>query len=247
VIDLAYIQKAEGTGEFLSEATYTFWHGCNQMGIATLPFYPSEIDTLPLRKETLVNGGIGMVRKALTRLGVPQPRLDGLPPAQIAEFYGRRMWATTMAEARQNYEDNKHFFIKPLKLHKEFSGHVTSGQVGTLMLTSSLPDDFEILASEVIRFEVEYRLFVYKRRIIGSRFYRGDFRKSIDYSVAEKCVELFDTSPVAYSLDMGRTPDGFTRVVEVNDAFSLGSYGMSSVPYARMVVDRWQEMVGLGW
>lgn len=243
-VELAFIQK-EDHGEFVFESGYSFWAGCRLLGVETVFFQRPEFDTLPLRKETLVMGGVGTVRKAFERLGVPQPAVGEMPPTEILEFYGRKLWATTMAEVRNAYETNEHFFIKPLRMHKEFVGHVTSGLVGDLVKTASLPDEFEILASEVIRFEVEYRLFVHRGKVIGAKHYRGNFRKSVDFSVADTVIERYPDAPVAYSLDLGLDEHGRTLVVEINDSFALGSYGLSSLPYTRMVIDRWEEIVGL--
>lgn len=50
---------------------------------------------------------------------------------------------------------------------------------------------------------------------------------------------------MAYSLDLGLAEDGRTLIVEINDCFSLGTYGFPALPYAQMVVDRWSEIVGL--
>lgn len=242
MIDLAYIQKADH-GEFLSEAGYTFWHGCTQLGVDTQSFQPEQMDTLALRPETIVFGGIGMVRRALERIGAPQPRVDGMPPEGCQEFYGRRIWATTMTEVREGYEDNRFFFIKPLKIHKAFAGHVTSGNLSDLARTATLDNDFEIMASEVVKFRVEYRLFIHRKRVAACRFYSGDFRIALDFAIADHFVARFKDQPISYSLDLGVTDTGQTLVVEINDAFSLGAYGMSSIPYTRMVMDRWEEMV----
>lgn len=242
-VERAYVQK-EDHGEFLSDATYTFWRGCHLLGIETIPFQIKDIDTLPLTKETMIHGGVGAVRKILERMGVPQPHIDGMPPENLLKFYGRRMWSTTMSEIRRRYETNDHVFIKPLHRQKAFAGHVTSGLVGDLIKTAGFEDGFEILASEVVRFEVEYRLLIHKREIIGCRHYRGNFRKAIDFNVADAFMMEFNNQPVAYSLDIGVVGNK-TLVVEINDAFSLGTYGMAAVPYARMVIDRWEEIVGL--
>jgi hypothetical protein len=190
-----------------------------------------------------VYGGIGMVRRALDRIGASQPRVDGMPPAECMELYGRRIWATTMTEVREGYEDNRFFFIKPLKIHKAFAGHVTSGNLCDLARTATLDNDFEVMASEVVTFRVEYRLFVHRKRVIGCRFYNGDFRIAPDFVVAEQFLQRYQAQPIAYSLDLGVTDKGQTLVVEINDAFSLGAYGLGSIPYARMVTDRWEEMV----
>lgn len=244
MIKLAHIQQKGG--QFFSEAAYAFWKGCDLLGIETAFFDQGDdgFDALELTHETMVYGGIARVRKAFDRLGVAQPTVGELPPAEVLPLYGRRVWATAMREVRQGYEDNRFFFIKPLREHKAFPGHVTSGSISTLALTSGFADDFEICASDVMWFFSEYRLMIHRGRIRDSRFYRGDFRLAPDYTVADLFLETIDDPPVAYSLDLGVNVTGKTCVVEVNDAFSLGHYGMPSIAYAQMVIDRWEEIVG---
>ena len=66
-----------------------------------------------------------------------------------------------------------------------------------------------------------------------------------DMSIAEQAIQAFSKeAPCAYALDLGITDDGRTLVVEVNDAYALGSYGAPAVPYVQMVIDRWVEIVG---
>lgn len=244
MINKAFVQRGDH-GEIMSEPSYVFWDGARRLGLDIEFFVPSQLDELKLTMETMVHGGVGTVRRAFDRLGVEQPRLDGMPPEAILPFYGRRVWATTMAEVRQGYEDNRFFFIKPLRRHKAFSGYVTSGAVGSLIRTAGIADDFEILASDPVRFDTEYRLFVHEGKILDARLYLGSYRKVLDWSVADAAIEAYEDAPVAYSLDLGLTDDGRTLVVELNDCFALGSYGMPSIPYARMVVDRWSEIVGV--
>ena len=43
----------------------------------------------------------------------------------------------------------------------------------------------------------------------------------------------------------GVTDDGKTLLVEVNDAWALGSYGTPPIPYTEMAINRWKQMVGL--
>jgi hypothetical protein len=45
-------------------------------------------------------------------------------------------------------------------------------------------------------------------------------------------------------MDWGVTRDERTLLVEVNDAYSLGSYGLDPLVYAPMLADRWFEMTG---
>jgi hypothetical protein len=48
--------------------------------------------------------------------------------------------------------------------------------------------------------------------------------------------------PVSGSIDVGVTKDGKTVLVEVNDSYSLGNYGIGSILYARMIEERWREL-----
>jgi hypothetical protein len=49
--------------------------------------------------------------------------------------------------------------------------------------------------------------------------------------------------PVAYSIDVGVLADGRTALVECNDGFALGNYGVGARVYAEMHRDRWYQMV----
>jgi len=71
----------------------------------------------------------------------------------------------------------------------------------------------------------------------------GDYRFYPDYRVIEAAMFAYKSAPVAYTLDFGVTEDKETRLIEANDAFSLGAYGLPSVVYARMVEARWDQMV----
>ena len=53
----------------------------------------------------------------------------------------------------------------------------------------------------------------------------------------------YEGAPAAYALDVGVTPDGGVILVEVNDAFALGNYALSSLTYAEMIIARWNELV----
>lgn len=243
MIDLAYVQKKDG--EFINETAYNFWYGCRLLGIQTVSYTAEEIDTIELRKDTLVHGWIGCVRKAFKRLGVPAPSLDGAPPKDIESFYGRRMWTTTMGEVRKLMDTDTRVFIKPLHAQKAFNGHVTSGAVSDLIQTAGFDDEFEVFASDPVEFISEHRLFVHNGLIVGCKNYRGDFTKLPDFQVATDVVLAFKNQPVAFSLDLGVTSDGQTLIVEVNDFFALGSYGLPAIPYAQAVIDRWGQIVGL--
>lgn len=87
--------------------------------------------------------------------------------------------------------------------------------------------------SDIIDFESEYRVFVYKGKIVGLQNYSGDFLKFPCVSTIWCMIDVFESSPIAYTLDVGICKDK-TCVVEIHDFFSCGFYGFADykiVPY----------------
>lgn len=145
-------------------------------------------------------------------------------------------------------------FVKPIE-HKRFTGQIVNDQEEF----EEVIDDLEsVWVSEVVDFESEYRIFVNKDRgdtvdeaIVGIKHYKGDatvFPKSYQVTapvgrtlgVAGDVVSL----PISYSIDIGLRSDmdSLVEVVEVNDSFSLGCYGLNSVDYAKMIEARWDQL-----
>lgn len=245
MVEVVYIQKVGG--EFINETAFTLWNGCKQLCIPTEPFEAASFWHVSLTKETMVHGYVSVVKAALRSLGAEPRDIDGQPPDEIREFYGRRLWATTMEEVRAHWHEGRRVFVKPLNVTKAFTGFVTTGTLSDFTATSTLPDDFEVLCSEPVEFISEYRLFVNRGMIIDCRRYRGDYRRVVDVdTTATAILAAFKSAPISWALDLGLTADGRTLIVEVGDAYSLGCYGMPAIPYAQMIIDRWEEMVGDG-
>lgn len=57
-------------------------------------------------------------------------------------------------------------------------------------------------------------------------------------------VRSYVDSPSAYSIDIGLTAENETIIVEVNDGYSLGSYGLDPLLYAKLLSARWAELTG---
>jgi hypothetical protein len=238
-----FIEKSEVTGEFFSSNNYSSWNGFHLLGYHCEFFVNKQIELLlinkKLTKETIVHGNINSVAKALMMLNVSEP-MDISIPTELLEFTGRKIWETTLGDIRQN---DLRCFIKPLEGHKIFTGHVRDDKICNLVQTSHLTNDFKVLASEVVNFITEYRGFVLNGELIGWKNYCGDFTKMPDTNIVKKAISKYKSSPCAYSIDFGLDDKGRSLLVEVNDAFSLGSYGLDSIKYAKMIEARWDEMV----
>lgn len=241
MIDTVYVQKLGG--EFINETAYSMWNGCNLLGLHVETFEQHSLQHIQLNKYSLVHGYVSVVEGIFKSLEVvPKPFVDGFSPDDLLPFYKRKIWKSTIGEFRKLQNTYSSVFIKPLTNAKAFTGYVADGFAG-LIKTAAFTDDFEIMCSEPVRFVSEYRCFVHNGILIDVRRYNGAFDKLIDIDVALRCIEAYN-GPVAYALDLAVTDSGDTVIVEINDAYSLGSYGMNSVQYANMIIDRWSEITG---
>lgn len=63
-----------------------------------------------------------------------------------------------------------------------------------------------------------------------------------DPCIIEDAIKAYSTAPHAYGIDFGVTSNGETLLVEVNEGYALGCYGLSPHLYARLLITRWAEL-----
>jgi hypothetical protein len=63
-----------------------------------------------------------------------------------------------------------------------------------------------------------------------------------DENVVQEMADDFVNSPRGYCLDVGVLSTGETALIEVNDGFSVGKYGMSDDLYSELLITRWNEL-----
>jgi hypothetical protein len=240
-----YIKRAGG--EIASEACFAAWKG---FGVKAYPLDFFEWDELtgrhlPLARNTLLVGGTVAVHKALAQLGLPIP-----PPLNVPEplcsFAGRKLWTTTLGEIRQRVEASSAapVFVKPGASAKEFAGLVIATP-GDLARVRHLEEDLAVQAAEPVAFVSEWRYFVLRGTVVGTAHYKGDCFTHPDPATVRSAVAAYSGAPAAYGLDFGVTADGRTLLVEANDGFALGCYGLDPVIYADVLEARWCELAGL--
>ncbi len=244
MLSKVYIQRMDG--EIASDPCYTAWRGFKRKGVPIGFFQSAELKSgaIPLSRDTLVVGGMVEVFQALKALGVQPPAPLNLPEC-LAEYRGRRIWTSTFGELHQQFRAGKGepVFVKPLAASKAFTGYVIAC-LDDFEPTIHLPAHLRLQCSEVVEFASEWRYFVHKHRVVGVGFYSGDVFQHPDPAVVRAAIDRFGTeAPVAYGIDFGVSAGGRTLLVEVNDAFALGCYGLGSVEYADMLEDRWEEVV----
>lgn len=255
MIHKVYVQKKPETGEFIDPNVYSAWYGFEKMGVETVPFTWDELreGDVELTRDSLVVGGILPVRTALERLGCPPPENMDYPPC-LEGFLRRSIRRATIRDAHRLCIDDKvepPVFIKPVTGHKEFDGHVLTrfrDLIKTAGFLKQAPDT-EIWICSVVNFLSEFRYFVSRGHIIGVGHYNGDPTYTPNGDIVKDAVRVFEGSgeaPVSYTIDFGvLAGTRATALVEVNDGFAFGCYGLHAMKHAQMLEDRWCQLVGM--
>lgn len=233
----AYIQSYENG----IPHNYNFmnaYQGFYEMGFEVIPFHDNE-RFQESNKEDIVVGYVGTVRARLADFGIITPEMDYSD--ELKQYLGRRIWQTKMNEVNNN-PDCWPVFVKPFE-DKQFTGVVIRSPKD-LIGCGIQGVNQDIYCSEIVKFEAEWRCFVRYGHILSVRPYKGDWRKHYDYKVIESAVKEFTSAPAGYAIDFGLTNDGRTLLIEVNDGYALGCYGLFYIDYAKLLSARWAELTG---
>ncbi len=245
-----YIRQREGVPASVN--FFAAYDGFRQLGVELAAFegFGDLSEIADLGPEVGVCGYIGDVHEALRALRktVPAP-LDY--PSSLAKYLDREHKLSTMGEVRKSRHA---VFVKPVA-HKTFTGLVyQNSDARARRAVVTVPSDSPVwVCDRVLPPMSEYRVFVLGGEIVGVKHYKGDWGLAPQRAVVEAAVGDYSGAPAAYSLDFGAfmtdscdkwTPDYHSTVlIEANDAFALGCYGLDSVTYARMISARWEELV----
>lgn len=238
-----FVPKGKNTmfisNEIITENTYVAFFGFSIMGWEVV-FYEGD-PPKGLSREDVVIGWITQVKDAVRNLGIEPPtELDY--PEEIRSYLGRNIWQGNLHKI---YTDNTLWpvFVKPVK-GKQFDGKLITS-LKDLVGLGDQNEDRKIWCSEPVEFVSEWRCFVRYGKLIDGRNYKGDFQVHPNWNIVKSCIDDYKSSPAAYAVDFGITKDGRTILVEANDAFALGCYGLQPLNYAKMISARWSEMVGI--
>lgn len=211
-------------------------YGFRDLGVETVLFTTNEeFDTR--NPEDVVVGGTIIVWHALNQRGISFGHRDY--PVELNSFLGRQIKQIQLKDLRN---EALPVFIKPVE-EKTAPGIVVNSWAD-LWEYERLGQDTEIYCSEIVHFVSEWRCFLLYRHIVGIHFYYGDPNTECDWDIITSAVKAFPNMPSGCALDFGVTDDGHTLLIEMNDGFSLGTYGLDATLYARLLTARWAELNG---
>lgn len=215
---------------------YDAYTGFHEMGFETILFEKKD-GLSTASKEDVVVGYINTIRYQLKRFNIPIIDIDY--PPQLNKYLGRKIWKSTINEVNSNISLWP-VFVKPIE-DKRFTGRLIKS-TRDLIGCGEYGYNAEVYCSEPINLLAEWRCYVRYNKIIDIKRYRGTYKNIPNYALIEQAVSEYTTAPSGYSIDFGLTEDNRTLLIEVNDGYALGNYGINSIDYAKLLSARWHEL-----
>jgi hypothetical protein len=216
-----------------------------ERGVRVLREYAKNIvrGRVPIDRDTFVAGQLPTIRAALRQLGVQPPEPEDYPPSS-APFLQRHVWPSTLGSVRRRLEnDDDPVFVKPRGTAKRFTGRVVRHSEDFRVLPVS-GDRVPVWCSEIVDMVSEHRVFVIEGSVVGVRCYDGDAARSpASADISEMVDAMGPDLPAGCAFDVAVLSNGNTVLIEVNEGFSLGRYGLPVRSYADLLLARWRELV----
>lgn len=241
-----YVEAIPGDKKnLLFDFCYSAKIGAMDVGIKVKHF--DDVSEIPLEPTNIVVGSVEVCSDWLTRCDIPVPKAIDLLLFQ--EFCHRELKPMLMSDFKQyaleSVDNWTPVFIKPYQQIKAFTGFV----VFDPRLISLFSYDFDgpILVQPEIDIVSEYRVYVNCQRIVDIKHYSGDPLIFPDPNQIKKCVEYSNKvlDNHSFTLDFGVRSDGVTDLIEVNDGWAIGNYGLEPQQYYLFVRNRWLQMTGI--
>ena len=227
---------------------YALYEGCKELGIDTKTYTPADIftDTIPYNRDNIVVGHIDQCRRHIKNItGKDVPNLDY--PKSLIRFMKRKFEIRPLSSVyeRMTIDENPEpIFVKSVS-QKYITGFVCNNFGDFVKNCTGISLETLVYTSDVINIKSEFRTYIHRHQIMNSIRYKGDWDKAPRRSVIEDMLYAVrdEKMPVAYSLDVGILEDKSTVLIECNDGFALGNYGITSRTYAEMNIDRWNQLI----
>lgn len=187
-------------------------------------------------KKSLFVGSVEFMKAVFNRVGKQNVRLP--------ENSNRDYVIKKLGEVKKSARGGEKMFIKPIDI-KLFTGFVIDEMVHTSI--ADLSDDTEVMVYEPFNSEIlsEWRCYVHFDKVVDIRNYSGDIyetpmKEYLDYIVGNNKGKF----PNTYVIDVGILEWQKEHVViEYNDMWGIGNYGIPNDLYVRMLKERYFDIM----
>lgn len=239
----AFLEKSNK--EWYDDFVYISKQPLIDRGYTIVPFDGDDMDRSLVPMNININtdiciGSVQATVKFFELCGIKTPKYLGYPE-HLKPYLGRKIEHTTFGKLGTDFP----FFVKPSNDVKMFTGDVVENpkHLEYLLKFGECLPDTPVLKSEIVEFITEYRIFISLGKVYGMKHYKGDYMKFIDTNVILNMINDFTNCPSAFTLDVGLTNDGRTLLVEVNDMWAIGSYGLDGKDYSLLCERRMKEIL----
>ena len=211
--------------------------GLTKLGFDCVRFSNDE-DLAYADAEDMIVAGLLVTNGRLHSLGISPAAIEY--PEQLRKYLRRTIWQDTVG----NLESGIHWpvFVKPVE-EKLLGGRVVSSPKD-LVKYREADQRMELWCSDVLELESEWRCYVQDGRALGIIPYiRRKPNSRFDETIIESAVRDLGRHPAGCALDFGVTMDGETVLIEANDGYSLGNYGLDDALYVSLLAARWEELI----
>ena len=224
--------------EPINPNVFNAFYGLRDMGFECIFFetYDDLIDFRHSRSE-IICGGLGTIKRRLEDFGISTDEINY--PEELKKCLHRDIWTSTM-NAVANSPDSWPVFVKSVE-GKKLTGKVISN-IGDLVGCGYCDEDYPVICSNQLKIISEYRVFVRYGKVLDMKHYSGDWSVVPDTTVIKNAIEDYTTCPDSYGIDFGITDSGETVLIEVNDAYAIGCYGLQAHYYAKFLLTRWAQL-----
>jgi len=186
-------------------------------------------------KNNLFVGSTEFMKEVFKRVGLNEVRLP--------RNSNRNSEIITLEQAHKRVANGEKLFIKPVEI-KLFTGLILDGMQYSCL--SNLPNETMVMAYEPFKNKIisEWRLYVYNDKLIDARNYSGEFIVSPNYEYAMTVIANNKRDfPCAYTIDIAVLDNNENTVVEYNDMWAIGNYGIPNDIYLKLLKERYFEII----
>lgn len=191
-------------------------------------------DKEEIEKFDVCVAGVDFCRFALSKMRLKDFDISCYPE-QLNKFLHRNVEVLELKDICIKIPANK--FFKPVK-PKRFQAF--KSESFNLNAVVNLDDHEKIYMCDLIDFSSEWRVYVKENKIQLISNYSGDPAFFPDTTKVKEMIDSWK-GPCCYALDVGIVKDE-TVLVEVNDFYSIGNYGLYPRDYAEMLFMRWTQL-----
>jgi hypothetical protein len=187
-----------------------------------------------LVKNNLFVGSVEFMKEVFSKIGKENVR--------VPKNSNREHKVMTLGDAKKIAKSGQSIFIKPFDI-KLFTGFILDQMVHTSI--SDVPDDTNVMVYDVFSSKIksEFRCYIHNNRVVDVRNYSGDLFCCPNEEYLKGIIDINKDFPISYTIDIGVLENGDNVVIEYNDMWAIGNYGIPNELYLRLLRDRYFEIV----